>query len=81
MFRARGFAARDPEIGIGRRELTVQVRKLGFLALGGLSEGSVSHGRAWCLEDLSVQEHILWLLCEKVMPRSALEGWQRAQQC
>ena len=53
------------EIGIGQGELTAQVRRLGFLALDGLNEGSLSYGQAWCLEDLSVREQLLWLLCEK----------------
>ena len=62
------------EIGIGQGELTAQVRKLGFLALDGLNESSLSYGQAWCLEDPSVREQLLWLLCEKVVPRSVHVG-------
>ena len=53
------------ELGIGQGELTAQVRRLGFLALDGLNEGSLSYGQAWCLEDPRVREQLLWLLCER----------------
>jgi hypothetical protein len=62
------------EFGVGQGELTAQARKLGLSALDGLNVGSLSYGQAWNLEDPSVRAQLLWLLCEKVVPRSVHVG-------
>ncbi len=62
------------EVGMGQGEITAQVRRRGLAALDGLNVGSVSYGQAWSLEDPSIRAQLMWLLCEKLAPRSVHVG-------